>query len=1066
MSVFIEDYFHRVEISDGYFENRTVTVGFQGPQGIPGPAMPHIASLKVSGQSYTNPGADVYDGSMVDRTGLTEGEEDYNLDYFGRKIMEVFGVPRGGYRNIGVPGNTARDGYWYTLQFENPQRDWPYAADTSVACVVFGGNDITQGTSTVMLNSFREGMKSIIARYIASKVFDHNNTDADGQFVLDFDYNWKEILFAEHDELFPQYHGSGDGYWSTNITGAYLTFDTPSDFDTGYIHIGFVASTQGGSGDIYIDDVLADTVTTSSLNASGGATTSFTHKIVRLAVDDGQHTIKVVCTGVTATGYLSVNYWQIEAREKPIVLVSDLTQPSNPQSIWGVMQDPAETSLMNDEITAAVAYFDHSNIVVVPANEATDGDYDTWYTNKNEQYFIGDGLHLNAFGANRVVNAFYKKASDVVALSNNADGYKFLNNWQYQKDPVFHHTNKASRLYSGSGLPFTIDNFQRDGNRDSLGGDWENINGKFGLTGQKDTGDAMEDDFYQRGGQAKLFSYMTNVPDWTDTFDRNDSATTLGSPWTANVGTWGVKNRKAYCAVDSGTNIATIDTGYTDMYARTSIQNGTLNDGMVFKYIDANNHMKLIQTGVGLRVYKVVAGVTTDLGSPTGASGWDIAIEVSGSNAYVYDAGSKSSVTFTVDAALLAGTKAGLITNGTTPYFDVFEYGPYEGTTFSQTYAVAAIETGFSDGVVSMGFGSDLDDGQALLFRIQDYQNYYGYVMTPTLGTGSFFKMVAGTLTLLGTVDLFGGGRNTNFRIEFSGNTFNAYTDGSDDPFESITDNTFATGTMHGIMAPFSAWNAFDGYFESFGWGQTYFKPRDNDMYIDTSSGRIYGPYDYENSTWGVSDALIGSGAFISKNGDHMVDSGNDAYLTIGVDSPSSYWRNGNRLMINNPYQSYTDAAAIIAANESYKNLILSGPYAKNKYFMEVQDQHKNSLFSIVGDGRLRVKNIEEFLITNASSGTSCTIDVEDGSVHDITLTDNVTFIFTGANNGISSSFTLIARQDGGGANTITWPGSVLWPGAIEPTKSTGANDIDIYTFFTNDGGTIWYGFQAGKDMS
>lgn len=1067
MSVFIDDYFHTVTISDGYFETRSVSLGFQGPQGIPGPALPRISSLKVSGHSYTNPGSDIFDGSQVHRSGIDPGKENFQLDYFGRKIMEAFGVQRGAYRNLGVPGNTARDGYWYTLQYENPDRDWPYTGDTSIALVIFGGNDIIQGTSTAMLNSFREGLKSMIARYIAAKVYDHDNFDDDGKFVLDYEKNWKEILFVDTiGTLSPDYHGSGRGYWSTNVVGAEISFSTPDDFDTGFIHIGFVSGVQGGSCDIYVDGEYAQSHTTSSLNSVGSSTSWRTHTVARVEVPEGSHEITITCTGVTSTGYLNVNYWQIEARETPIVIVPDMIQPSNPQSLWAVMQDPDNTSLYNDEITAAVEYFNNSNVIISRSNTATDGDYSSWYTNKNEDYFVGDGLHFNAFGANRFVNSIYKAACDLVSRSSSDEGYRFLHNWEYQRDPVYHNTNKASRLWSGAGEPFTVDEFQRSPSRTTLGSEYLFYNGRFGITGEKDKGEPMSEDFVRRGSQAKLFHYMPNTPDFVDRFNRTNSATSLGSPWTANVGTWGIYNRKAYCAVDAGTNIATVDTGDTDFYARVSIQNGSLNDGMVIKYVDSSNYMMVIQTGLGLRCYERIAGSDTDLGAITSVSGWDFSVEVVGSTLYVYDSSDKSAATFTVNAALLASTKVGMRTNVTTSYFNIFEYGPAEQLKETQVYAVSSIDTGWDDGCVMMRWGSETDDGIALCFRIQDGKNYYGYVLTPTLGAGLFFKMVAGTMTLLGSPDLTGGNRSDYMRIEFNGATMSAYYGDSDTPFNTVTDSTYLTGTEHGFMVPTSTYNTREGFLEAFGYGQTFFLPNNNDMYIDTNSGNIYGPYDRENNSWGDPIGAIGAGAYVSLYGDRMIDSSHDAYLAIGVDNFNSYWSNGNRLLINDANNEYDDAAAIIAGDESTTNLILSGPKNKSPYFLDIRDQYKGTLFGVEGNGIVLAKNLEEFVVTDISSGTSHTINVTDGSVHDITIDDNVIFSFAGANIGRSCSFTLIARQDAGGSNSITWPGTVLWPGGTEPTATTTGDSVDIYVFFTNDGGANWYGFQSGADMS
>lgn len=107
-----------------------------------------------------------------------------------------------------------------------------------------------------------------------------------------------------------------------------------------------------------------------------------------------------------------------------------------------------------------------------------------------------------------------------------------------------------------------------------------------------------------------------------------------------------------------------------------------------------------------------------------------------------------------------------------------------------------------------------------------------------------------------------------------------------------------------------------------------------------------------------------------------------------------------------------------------------------------------------------------ESLSTVAASGTTETIDLANGNVHDVTLTDNCTFTFTGSAASVACGFTLILRQDGTGSRTATWPASVDWPSATAPTLSAGANDVDVLTFLTVDNGTTWLGFVAGQDMS
>ncbi|MBI2108905.1 MAG: hypothetical protein HYT93_01835 [Parcubacteria group bacterium] len=91
-------------------------------------------------------------------------------------------------------------------------------------------------------------------------------------------------------------------------------------------------------------------------------------------------------------------------------------------------------------------------------------------------------------------------------------------------------------------------------------------------------------------------------------------------------------------------------------------------------------------------------------------------------------------------------------------------------------------------------------------------------------------------------------------------------------------------------------------------------------------------------------------------------------------------------------------------------------------------------------------------------------IDLGLGNVVTATVdTSATTFTFSKAPaSGTSGYFTLVLTN--GGSQTVTWPASVDWAGATAPTLT--ASGVDVLTFFTVDGGTIWYGFAAGLNMS
>ncbi len=107
---------------------------------------------------------------------------------------------------------------------------------------------------------------------------------------------------------------------------------------------------------------------------------------------------------------------------------------------------------------------------------------------------------------------------------------------------------------------------------------------------------------------------------------------------------------------------------------------------------------------------------------------------------------------------------------------------------------------------------------------------------------------------------------------------------------------------------------------------------------------------------------------------------------------------------------------------------------------------------------------IEE-VTTVTSSSNAATINLRDGNLFEHDLTENVTYTFSNpAASGRASAFILKVIQDSS-ARTITWPGSVDWPAATAPTLTATNNGVDVFVFFTIDGGTTYYGFVAGQAL-
>mgnify|MGYP000155439792 CR=1 FL=1 len=108
---------------------------------------------------------------------------------------------------------------------------------------------------------------------------------------------------------------------------------------------------------------------------------------------------------------------------------------------------------------------------------------------------------------------------------------------------------------------------------------------------------------------------------------------------------------------------------------------------------------------------------------------------------------------------------------------------------------------------------------------------------------------------------------------------------------------------------------------------------------------------------------------------------------------------------------------------------------------------------------------VNEGSVNLTSVSNSVTVDCSDGNVFDLNLTEDTTFSFVNEPpNGIAYSFTLKLVQDSS-AREVTWPSSVNWPKGVAPTLSDGSGEVDVFVFYTNDGGANWYGFTAGQGL-
>lgn len=102
--------------------------------------------------------------------------------------------------------------------------------------------------------------------------------------------------------------------------------------------------------------------------------------------------------------------------------------------------------------------------------------------------------------------------------------------------------------------------------------------------------------------------------------------------------------------------------------------------------------------------------------------------------------------------------------------------------------------------------------------------------------------------------------------------------------------------------------------------------------------------------------------------------------------------------------------------------------------------------------------------VTSSSAAVSLDLRTAGNFSHDLTENTTISFANPAASGKVSAATLRIIQ--GSTARTITWHSSIKWAADTAPTLSTGDNDVDIFTFYTVDGGQNYYGFTAGQDLS
>jgi hypothetical protein len=106
-------------------------------------------------------------------------------------------------------------------------------------------------------------------------------------------------------------------------------------------------------------------------------------------------------------------------------------------------------------------------------------------------------------------------------------------------------------------------------------------------------------------------------------------------------------------------------------------------------------------------------------------------------------------------------------------------------------------------------------------------------------------------------------------------------------------------------------------------------------------------------------------------------------------------------------------------------------------------------------------------VVALGNTGAAINLDVTGGGVFTATLDQSSTITLRYPVATGSSSFTLILTNGAGGPFTVAWAGGTFkFPGgAASLSRTTTASAIDVWFFFTPDGGTTYYGSIPMKNL-
>jgi hypothetical protein len=189
----------------------------------------------------------------------------------------------------------------------------------------------------------------------------------------------------------------------------------------------------------------------------------------------------------------------------------------------------------------------------------------------------------------------------------------------------------------------------------------------------------------------------------TDTFNRANSATSLGTPsdggsaWVAAVGDWGINGNAAYCPDGDSPAIAWLESSATNFEVQVTMATYAQFCGLTFSWVDSSNYGRLLLSSAGKYELQIIVGgsevVNLQWGVLEPVSGDVVKVRRNGSELKGYVNGTERFST--TSTALGSSTKHGLFGFGQSlgryEDFTIVDLGGGGGTAVSFTGTIPTL---------------------------------------------------------------------------------------------------------------------------------------------------------------------------------------------------------------------------------------------------------------------------------------------------------------------------------------------------------------------------------------